>query len=128
MQVARFVADIAHQHGFAARRGGSGDAFSERDRKAADDLFAVSHGVADSQVLPPVVIEQNGEEIVGEDPLDDFRDVGEKQVEIQGLRCCRRYFQQEIQEFGTFAETDRRLASGPRGLGYVLWRTRIRQR
>jgi len=128
MQVARFVADVAHQQGLAARRGGSRDALSERDRKTADHLFAMPQGIADAHVLAPVVVQQDGEQIVRQDLLDNLRDVGQKQVEIQGLRGCGRHLQQVIQQLRPFAEAYRRLASGRYGLAHGLRLMPIRQR
>ena len=48
----------------------------------------MAHGVADAQILPPLVVEQDGEQVVGQDSLDDFGDVGEQRIEVECLRVA----------------------------------------
>jgi hypothetical protein len=107
VQVARIVADVAHQHRLAARRGRSGDAFADRDRQVAHHVLAMAHAVADAQVAALLVVEQDGEQVVGQHAVDDLGDIGEELIEIECLGRRRRHFEQEVEQLGALAESDR---------------------
>ena len=108
----RVVSHIADQHRLATRRGDSGDAFAQCDRKITNHLFAMPHGVADAQILPPLAIEQNRKHIVRQHLLDDLRHVSEQLVQVQRQGDGGRDLEQEIEQLGSLLETDRGLAGG----------------
>ena len=103
-QIARVGADVFDQHRFAALRRRSHDAFAEADHQAAHDLFAVADGIADAQALISFVVQQDGEQIVGNHFLDDVGDVRQQLIQIERLRGDARHFEQEVEQLGALAE------------------------
>ena len=56
--------------------------------------------------LPPLAVEQDGEQIVGQHLLHDLGDVGQQLVQVERLRGGGRHFQQEVEQLGPLLETD----------------------
>jgi uncharacterized protein (DUF736 family) len=82
VQVARIAADVAHQHRLAARGGGAGQAFAERDGQIGDQFLAIADRVADAQAMLPLAIEEDREQVVRQHPLDHFGYAFEQPVEV----------------------------------------------
>ncbi len=56
VQIARIVAHVADEHGFAGGGGDAGDAFAQGDGEVADDLVAMADAVADVEIAAAVAI------------------------------------------------------------------------
>ena len=62
------------------------------------------------QIALALAIQKDGEQIVGQHPLDDLRHIGQQLVQIQRERDGGRNFQQKIEQFAPLLETDRGFA------------------
>jgi hypothetical protein len=72
----------------------------------------MSYGVADAEVPAALVEEQNGEEVVGENSLDNFGHVGQELIEIERGGCDGGDLEEEVQELAPLAEPDRGFTCG----------------
>ena len=127
-QIAGIVADVAHQDRLAPRRRRSRDALAHRHREIPYHFVAVTHGIADPQILPPLVEQQDGEQVVRQDAVNDFGNIGQQLVQVERERRSRRHFQQEVQQLGPLAETNGGFARGLHDLFYRWRPDRFRQR
>src|SRR5260370_39434744 len=77
----------------------------------------MANGIADSQVLPSFAVKQDGQQLVGNDLLDDFGNVGQELVEVERVGSGSGDFQQKIEQLRTLAEAHTGFArSGLHGL------------
>src|SRR5438128_2165800 len=67
----------------------------------------MSNGVPDGERLGPVVVQKNGEDIVGNHFFDDGGDGRKLLGQVQRFRSDSRYFQEKIQQLGAFAKAQR---------------------
>src|ERR1035438_2147105 len=81
--VARYVRDENRLTAFGCRVDNS---FTEAEREVAHDFFPVAYGIADAQIFPLLVEQENGKKIVGYDPAHDCGDVGEQLIQFESLR------------------------------------------
>src|SRR4051812_8833836 len=76
----------------------------------------MTYCVADAQIVPPVVVQQNGEQIVRQHFMDNLGHVGQQLVQVQGERSRGRNFEQEIQQLASLFKTDTGFACSLHGL------------
>src|ERR1700682_6335221 len=74
--------------------------------------------VADTQTALALAIEQDGKNVVRDHLFHVTRDIHQKPVEVERLRCGIRNVQQKIQQLGALLKTDSGFTSSCHG----MWR------
>ena len=78
-----FGGDVVDQHGFAALHGLPGDALADLDADALGDLRRMADLEADAQLLRLLVQQQDGEDLVVDEPLQHLGHALQQRVQVE---------------------------------------------
>src|SRR5581483_2258326 len=99
--------------------GGANNAFFQADVQVLGDFVPVTNGVAHPERARALRVEQNREQLVRNNILDDFGNIGEEAIEIQSFRRDAADFKEKIKQFSPLAEADFGFARGGHQYGFT---------
>ena len=105
-EVSGIDADVGHQQRLARSGDGADDTFAQAEAQVLDELFTMADAVAQAEALLPVIVEEDGEQVMRDGLLDDGGDFAQQAIEVEGLRGDRGDLEQKVEQIGALFEAD----------------------